>query len=329
MKRKLKQLAEFREGDDAAEGSTALSTADAVGSAPAPQPSSRDTVVLAQRRSRDAAKAAIVPYTNKQRTLVMASRGITARHRHLMDDVRALLPHHKKEVKHDCKKRLGEINELCDIKGANNCVFFEARGHQDLYMWVSKVPNGPCVKFHVNNIHTMDELKLTGNCLQGSRPLLSFAAEFDESPHMRVIKELLVQAFGTPRGHPKARPFVDHVFQFSYADGRVWFRNFQITDEALDAKEAKAALKEGKETISLVEIGPRFVLNPVRVFAHSFGGQSLYINPRYVTPAKVRQTDKKVKGKRYAKRKRAERARDAHVDGIEDVVPETEGWLDE
>ena len=40
-----------------------------------------------------------VPYKNKQRVLVFCSRGITARYRHLMEDFRALLPHHKKEAK--------------------------------------------------------------------------------------------------------------------------------------------------------------------------------------------------------------------------------------
>jgi hypothetical protein len=42
---------------------------------------------------------AVVPYTNKQRVLVFSTRGITARYRHLMDDIRKLLPHHKKDVK--------------------------------------------------------------------------------------------------------------------------------------------------------------------------------------------------------------------------------------
>ena len=38
-------------------------------------------------------------YTNKHRCLVFGSRGMTARYRHLLEDVRALVPHHKKESK--------------------------------------------------------------------------------------------------------------------------------------------------------------------------------------------------------------------------------------
>lgn len=43
------------------------------------------------------------------------------------------------------------------------------------------------------SVYTMAELKLTGNCLKGSRPLLSFDKHFDETPHYKVLKELLIQ----------------------------------------------------------------------------------------------------------------------------------------
>lgn len=39
---------------------------------------------------------------------------------------------------------------------------------------------------------------------------------------------MLIQTFGTPNMHPKQRPFYDHVFAFSVADNRIWFRNYQV-----------------------------------------------------------------------------------------------------
>lgn len=42
-------------------------------------------------------------------------------------------------------------------------------------------------------MHTMAELKLTGNHLKGSRPILTFTSVFDEHPHLQVLKELLLQ----------------------------------------------------------------------------------------------------------------------------------------
>lgn len=43
------------------------------------------------------------------------------------------------------------------------------------------------------SVYTMAELKLTGNCLKGSRPLLSFDKAFDVDPHYQLLKELLTQ----------------------------------------------------------------------------------------------------------------------------------------
>lgn len=94
----------------------------------------------------------------------------------------------------------------------------------------------------------MAELKLTGNCLRGSRPLLSFDPKFVEQPQYMLLKELFTQTFGVPQYHPKSQPFFDHVYTFTVLDNRIWFRNFQILSE------------DG----ALAEIGPRFVLNPVR-----------------------------------------------------------------
>jgi len=97
-------------------------------------------------------------YTNKQRTLVFCSRGVSHRDRHLLQDLRDMLPHSKKEVKFDAKGKLSLINEVCELKSCNNCIFLEAKKRQDLYMWVSKTPHGPSARFLLQNVHTMAEV---------------------------------------------------------------------------------------------------------------------------------------------------------------------------
>lgn len=94
------------------------------------------------------------------------------------------------ESKLDSKAQLHLLPELADVNNCNNTVYFEARRHQDLYMWTAKTPNGPSIKLHVQNVHTMDELKMTGNCLKGSRGILSFDKAFDESEWGRLTKEI-------------------------------------------------------------------------------------------------------------------------------------------
>jgi len=80
-------------------------------------------------------------------------------------------------------------------------------------------------------VYTSAELKLTGNCLKGSRPILSFDNNFDEHPQYSLLRELFVQIFGVPNQHPKSQPFVDNVLNFSVLDNKIWFRNYQILDE--------------------------------------------------------------------------------------------------
>lgn len=199
---------------------------------------------------------------------MFSSRGINFRTRHLMQDLRTMMPHTKADTKMDRKDKLFVVNEVCEIKNCNKCIFFEAKKKQDLYMWISNVPHGPSAKFLVQNVHTLAELKMTGNCLKGSRPLLSFDPTFEKEPHYALLKELFIQTFSTPQYHPKSQPFVDHILTFTIADNRIWFRNYQIIEE------------DG----SLVEIGPRFVLNLIKIFQGSFGGATLYENPRYQSP---------------------------------------------
>ena len=42
-------------------------------------------------------------------------------------------------------------------------------------------------------VHTTSELRMTGNCLHGSRHVLYFDPKFDTSPHYKIMKELFTQ----------------------------------------------------------------------------------------------------------------------------------------
>ncbi|XP_017777335.1 PREDICTED: ribosome biogenesis protein BRX1 homolog [Nicrophorus vespilloides] len=232
-----------------------------------------EDVQLPAKRVSDEPIEKKVRWTNKERVLVFAARGIGHRDRHLMEDLKKLMPHHKKESKMERSKTLEIVNEMCEMKNCSKAVLFEGRKQMDLYMWLSNIPKGPCVKFLVQNVHTMAELKFSGNCLTGSRPLLSFDPLFNEKPHYSVMKELLTQVFGVPNHHPKSQPFFDHVYTFTILDNRIWFRNFQIL--SVDG--------------ALAEIGPRFCLNPVKIFSGSFTGDALWQNQNYISPSRYRR----------------------------------------
>ncbi|CAE7364285.1 BRIX1 [Symbiodinium natans] len=232
-------------------------------------------------------------WRNKQRTLVFCSRGVTARFRHLCDDLRKLLPHHKSEPKFEKRSNFNEINEICELKNCNNVVFFEARKREDLYLWVGRVPSGPTMKFQVLNIHTTQEVRLAGNCLLGSRPIMYFDKSFSEVSYLKLVKGLFIQVFGTPRNHPKSKPFHDHIMCFYWLDKKIWFRHYQISPETPDDSN-----KPEKQV--LTEIGPRFVLDPIRILGGSFNGQTLFLNPHYMSPTALRVQARKLLKNPYA-----------------------------
>ncbi|XP_055625593.1 ribosome biogenesis protein BRX1 homolog [Toxorhynchites rutilus septentrionalis] len=227
-------------------------------------------------------------WINRQRVLVLCARGINHRDRYLMKDLKTLMPHHRSEPKMERWKTLSVVNEMSVMKHCSKVVLFEGRRKRDLYLWLSNVDKGPSVKFLVENINTMGEMKLTGNCLRGSRPVLSFDQEFTKHPHLAVIKELLTQVFGVPNHHPKSQPFVDRVISFTYLDHRIWYRHYQILSE------------DG----GLSEVGPRFVMNPIKIFEGSFSGDAIWENPMYQSPAKHRQMLKNAAKDKYLNRQK-------------------------
>lgn len=103
-----------------------------------------------------------------------------------------------------------------------------------------------------------------------------------------------MQTFGTPHNHPKSQPFFDHVYTFTLLDKRIWFRNYQILEE------------DG----SLAEVGPRFVLNLVKIFDGSFGGTVIYSNPNYVSPNHYRRMVRDAAKGKYRDRVMAKVSRD-------------------
>jgi len=205
----------------------------------------------------------------------------------------------QKDSKLDSKSQLNLLPELADLNNCNNTLYFEARRHEDLYLWAAKTPNGPSIKMHVQNVHTMDELKMTGNCLKGSRGLLSFDKAFDETEWGKLTKEVFTHIFGVPSTARKAKPFVDHILTFSILDSKVWFRNFQIM-------EKDPLQPNGPPETTLVEIGPRFVLTPIRIFEGAFSGTTVYSNPEFISPSAVRSAIRREKGTKYGQRKDAE-----------------------
>ena len=218
-------------------------------------------------------------WVNKTRTLIVASRGISHQERHLVNDLINLIPNSKKECKIERDIASEELNNICYMHSCKFCIYFEHR-KRELVMWLFKSPSGPLIKFAVTNIHALNEIKLMGNCIKYSRPLLSFDKSFDEQEHLKLIKEMLIQTFNSPRGHPKTKPFYDHQICFYNIDNQIFIRVYQILNEIKE----KFTNADQEEKIQLLEIGPRFSMKLIRIFSDSLGGKTLYLNKNYIAP---------------------------------------------
>lgn len=75
----------------------------------------------------------------------------------------------------DAKDRLSTINEIAEIKSCNSTLFFECRKKADLFLWMSKTPNGPSVKFHVLNGECRLRSSTTQSCARARVCVSCFA----------------------------------------------------------------------------------------------------------------------------------------------------------
>jgi RNA-binding protein required for 60S ribosomal subunit biogenesis len=84
-------------------------------------------------------------------------------------------------------------------------------------------------------------------------------------------------------------PFVDHVFSFAETNNKIFFRNFEIAGNNND--------------ISLVEIGPRFVVTPIKILNGVTSGDTLYKNGQYL-PVKTENLKRSFSDKNRKKDKK-------------------------
>lgn len=204
------------------------------------------------------------------------------------------------------------LNTLADLHSCNYIFFLEARKHAtDLYLWLAKAPNGPTIKFHVSNIHTMAELGFGGNVLRGGRGITVFDKSFNKDhtmggdEHKSLIREMLRGIFCVPgKGIRGLKPFIDRVVGIYSLDGKIWLRVYEIREGDKDNTETSKLLGDESENsgIKLIEVGPRLVLTPIVILEGSFGGPVIFENKMYVSPNLVRREVRLKKQGRYAQR---------------------------
>merc|ERR1712224_42792 len=187
-------------------------------------------------------------------------------------DLMQLIPNSRLETHLGSDSKRKELKEVADLVGCSAILLFEPRKKENSYLWISKHPEGPSAKFFIHHANTMHDLKLRGNHIKGSRPVLSFQKPFNLYPDLLLIKELFKKVFVLPISHKIVEPYFDHVLSFSIVENRIFIRNYQV----ISSYEPKF---HNLNHLYLNEVGPRFCLSSLKILEGSFAGSVLYKNP--------------------------------------------------
>uniref|UniRef100_A0A7S0LPP0 Brix domain-containing protein n=1 Tax=Coccolithus braarudii TaxID=221442 RepID=A0A7S0LPP0_9EUKA len=206
--------------------------------------------------------------------LVLSTRGIKARPRHLLRDLLRLLPHAIESSKLDTDDGLEQVVGKCEDSDCSSAMLLDCRDRRRVYMWLANCPEGPSAMLRVLNMHTVAELKLDARRVLGARNVLVFDPVFSHGAEKQVLRELLTRVFSVPRSRGKRvsaatstgtrESVARHTVSFSWLDGSIWIRVYRMDVSEIDPQQTE-----------LNEIGPRLVLRPIRIIAGGFSGSIL------------------------------------------------------
>jgi len=127
----------------------------------------------------------------------------------------------------------------------------------------------------------------------------SFDDQVGGSEVSSLLREMLRGVFCVPsKGVRGMKPFIDRIIGIYGLDGKIWIRVYEIRESEKSTETQKAGTD-----ISLVEIGPRFVLTPIVVLEGSFGGPVLFENKEFVSPNQIRSEARLRKAGKYGQRR--------------------------
>ncbi|KAL8272735.1 hypothetical protein Esti_003285 [Eimeria stiedai] len=220
-------------------------------------------------------------WLNKQRVLVLGSRGLTARTRLLLDDWKRLLPHHKAENKWEKKEKLQNITELCQLRSCNSVLYLEQRKN-DALLHIAKVPLGPTFIARLMNGFEFGLRcgSLGFDCglwfaVSGDFARVAFVWELSSAlaPPLGVFSRVRItstmEAFegafltGLEEQEVQGSGRRTHV-----ARGRGCHCRWSFRIAPLVLGEGGDANNPHRQTY--IEIGPRFVMDPVKILEGSF-----------------------------------------------------------
>jgi ribosome biogenesis protein BRX1 len=245
------------------------------------------------------------------RPLLLASKGLIHEHWQVFQDFLDLIPHAKKEQSMSSFEFVN-LDEIAMDRHCDIVAIFETRHRRvnsECYFWIVQVPEGPSINFFVQDAQSVKDLKLIGNCLKGSRPILQFDPKLEDDGVYSIASNLLKKLFSVPFEDPHSKPFVDRTMTFFLRENVIVIRHYQIQ------------WGEGEKPTELAEVGPRAELLPNFVLAGAFKGHKIWKNEAFVSPYAELKAERRAKAearKRARERQAIREERRMQVPSIED-----------
>ncbi|KAM0672276.1 ribosome biogenesis protein BRX1 [Ordospora colligata] len=180
-------------------------------------------------------------------SMILSTRAASAKIRYLMKDISKLVKV-EEEHKWDMGNDYHELRELARMNECDSVMFFQSTKRMD-GLWIG-ILDGTSIFFKMHNVSTVRECNFPVNVFVDCGYVLMFSKEFEEIEHLKYVKDVVEHVF-------KSNETKDKALCFFYLDGMIWVRCYKIGED-------------------MEEIGPRVVLEVVKVFEKCFSGNFLY-----------------------------------------------------
>lgn len=222
--------------------------------------------------------------------ILLHNRGMARQHAQVFDNIQDCIPHAKHENSMN-KKHYHELEEIAEDRRCDTVGMIETchkrQNENEAYFWIAACPSGPSINFYIHDAQSIENLRLIGNVMKGSRPILQFDPKFDDGGIFELAKLSLQRLFSVPYQDPHSKPFVDRTMMFTIDDkGLIIIRHYQIHWSDVDSET------------DLAEVGPRITLEPNYVLAGVFKGHKIWKNEKFKSPYARRLEEKREEARR-------------------------------
>jgi ribosome biogenesis protein BRX1 len=197
----------------------------------------------------------------KNKTFIVTSSKRCSKLKKISQDLHNILPDSKISNNITSKDYFYEL-EYNTMTQKNVSMIFLKYKKKNSYLLISNTFYCLTYQLTLLNVCTCEDFRFLGNCQKWSKSILMFDENFNEKPHLIILKPLLIEIFTSKSRNKLSEPVIDNVISFVYYKSKILLRIYQI-------KYLKNAYNSKKKNnIVLLEIGPRITFLPIKAWSN-------------------------------------------------------------